>query len=1081
MNGTSGGMSEQVGMSAAAGPGRVAMSVDGRVVEVGAGLTILQALHQEGIHLPSLCHDLRLERSNGNCGLCVVEVADPGEGTEDLDPNGVHRVEVKACHTPVQEGMTVTTRSPRLEAYRKIRLEQLLGDHNADCEAPCEQTCPAHIDIQRYLTLVADGNTEAAVRVIKDSNPFPVVCGRVCPHPCEAECRRGLVDDPIAINFVKRFAADWDLNRENPWRPKVPPPTGKTIAIIGAGPSGLSAAYYSALNGHAVTVFERQPHAGGMMRYGIPEYRLPKVTLDAEIELIHSLGVRIVTGRTLGTHLRLEDLQQDFDAVYLAIGSWRPTPMQLEGENHDGVWLGIQYLEAVTKGEDPGLGETVVVIGGGNTAIDCVRTALRKGAREVKLLYRRTAEEMPAEPHEVAAAREEGVDMVFLTAPTAISLDPETGRKQVHCIRMELGEPDRSGRRRPVPVDGSEFVLDADTVIGAIGQATNTQFLYHDLPVRLNKWGDVDIDGTSMQTSAEKIFAGGDCVTGPATVIQAVAAGRHAAAAMDQFVRKGYVRLANASYNCSRGRLEDLPRDEFEAVPRLARAPMPELPIETRVHDFDIVELGFDEATARAEAARCLKCGCKERFVCGLRHEATAMGIDFQAPLHVRPRTPVVRDHPFIVRDHNKCISCGRCVAACAEIEGPGVLAFQFSHGQLTVGTHTGEPLSQTDCVSCGQCVNACPCGALDYVRERGRVFAALNDPSQLVVGFVAPAVRSVISERYGVPFNEAAPFIAGLMRKVGFDRVFDFTFAADLTIMEETTEFLQRVERGGVMPQFTSCCPGWINFVERRYPQLIPHLSTCKSPQQMMGATVRGHYGPMSGADPEHLYVVSIVPCMAKKYEAARPEFAPGGRRDVDAVLTTSEFLEMIDMIRLDVDEVRPAEFDAPYARVSGAGMLFGAPGGVAEAAMRMAVEKLTGHPQQERLTFRDVPGAQGMKETTVVAGDREVRVAVIAGLHHAEPLIRRVIAGEDVGYDLVEVMACPAGCIAGAGHPVPVRISEMKDRQSILVSIDQTSRYRASQENPDILRLYDDFYGEPNSPLAHELLHTTYAPFRS
>jgi formate dehydrogenase major subunit len=1054
-------------MTAPAPQDRITIDVDGREVTVAAGLTILTALREKGIAIPSLCHDLRLERANGNCGLCVVEV-------------GGERREVKACLTPAFPGMVVHTRSATVDAYRKVRLEQLLCDHNADCEPPCQQRCPAHIDIQRYLALVTDGNFEAAVRVIKDRNPFPSVCGRVCPHPCEAQCRRNLVDAPVAINNVKRFAADWDLAREQPWIPTVGEPTGKRIAIVGAGPSGLSAAIFSALAGHEVTVFERQPLPGGMLRYGIPEYRLPKATLDAEIGIIESMGVRISCGRSLGTHLRLEDLQRDFDAVYLAIGSWTPTPLHLDGENGEGVITGIRYLEQVAQGTDPAPGESVVVVGGGNTAVDCARTALRRGATRVTLLYRRTRDAMPAEPHEVADAAAEGVDLRFLAAPTAIVPGPD-GTMLLRCITMRLGEPDRSGRCRPIPTEGGEFDLPASLVIGAIGQSTNTQFLYNDVPVRLNKWGDIDIDGSTMATSEARVFAGGDCATGPATVIQAVAAGRQAASAMDQLLTRGYVRAEPAGYNCSRGSLEDLPGREFDELPRLARAAMPMVPVERRLAGFGQVDLGYTEAAARAEAARCLRCGCKARFVCDLRQVATNLGVTHATPLHVRPHVPIVRDHPFIIRDHNKCISCGRCVAACAEIEGPGVLAYQFRNGQLTVGTHDGRALIDTDCVSCGQCVTACPCGALDYQRERPAVFAALNDPSKLVVGFVAPAPRSVIAARYGVPFDQASAFVAGMMRAIGFDRVFDFSFAADLTILEETTEFLDRVRRGGVMPQFTSCCPGWVNLVEKRYPALIPHLSSCRSPQQMMGATVKHHFAERYGVPLDDLYVVSIVPCLAKKYEAARPEFATDGIRDVDAVLTTTEFGEMVDMVRLDAAEVVPSGFDEPYSRVSGAGVLFGASGGVAEAALRMAVEELTGEPLVDHLDFHAVRGFAGLKEASVSAGGVTVRVAVISGLANAEPLVRRVIAGEDTGYDLVEIMACPGGCIAGAGNPVPTRIQELAARQQVLVDIDRTSQYRKSQENPDIHRLYDDYYGSPNSEVAHRLLHTGYRPYRA
>ncbi|WP_148138003.1 NAD(P)-binding protein [Candidatus Formimonas warabiya] len=1044
---------------------RIKVKVNGREIEVYDNLTILQALLQENIHIPHLCYDIRLERSNGNCGLCVVEL---GEGSAQRD--------VKSCQTPVKDGMVICTNSPKLENYRKIRLEQILSDHNADCVAPCVKTCPANIDIQSYLSLTGQGNFASAVRVIKENNPFPLVCGRVCPHPCEAECRRQLVDSSVAINHVKRFVADWDITQEQPYTPPKRSATGKKIAVVGAGPSGLAAAYYSALNGHDVTVFERHAHAGGMMRYGIPEYRLPKGTLDKEIDLIKNLGVKIMTNKTLGTHVRLQDLHEDFDAVYLAIGSWRATPLQIEGENLDGVWLGIQFLEQVTKHADIKLGKNVVVIGGGNTAIDCARTALRLGAKSVRLVYRRTKDNMPAEPYEVEEALHEGVEMSFLTAPSRIV--QEDGRKVLHCIRMTLGEPDRSGRRRPIPIEGSELAYEADTIIGAIGQSTNTQFLYHDLPVKLNKWGDIEIDGKTFQTSEMKIFAGGDCVTGPATVIQAVAAGHLAAESMDSFLMKGYVKEQHVDYSCSRGTLEDLPKWEYEEMPKLERAKMPAISLDARKNNFQEVELGLSEEGAQEEARRCLKCGCYERYDCHLRKEASAHKIEYVQPVHERPYIPLVMDHSIIIRDHNKCISCGRCIAACAEVEGPDILTFYMKNGRQLVGTKSGLPLAETDCVSCGQCVNACPCGALDYQREKGRVFRAINDPEKTVIAFVAPAVRSVVSSHFGISFDEASSFMAGLLKKLGFNKVFDFSFAADLTVVEETTEFLDRIREKGAIPQFTSCCPGWVNFVEKRYPELIPYLSSCKSPQAMMGATVKNHYAQLAGLDKKDLYVVSIVPCIAKKFEAARPEFAPQSIRDVDAVLTTTEMLEMVDLKQIRKEDVVDQEFDAPYKRVSGAGILFGASGGVAEAALRMAVEKLTGNTLTDHLDFEEVRGFKGVKEATVSAEGTEVNVAVISGLHNAEPIIEKIIQGEEVGYDLIEVMACPGGCICGAGHPVPEKINALENRQQVLINIDKASKYRKSQENPDVLRLYRDFYGEANSELAHKLLHTHYSP---
>lgn len=359
-------------------------------------------------------------------------------------------------------------------------------------------------------------------------------------------------------------------------------------------------------------------------------------------------------------------------------------------------------------------------------------------------------------------------------------------------------------------------------------------------------------------------------------------------------------------------------------------------------------------------------------------------------------------------------------------------------------------------------------------------MFRAINDPATTVVGFVAPAVRTVLAAEFGIEPAEIGGYMAGLLRRMGFDKVFDFTFAADLTIMEEATEFLGRVTHGGVMPQFTSCCPGWVTYVEKRYPELIPHLSSCKSPQQMMGATVKNHFAPLADVALDDLYVVSIVPCIAKKAEAARPEFAPDGIRDVDAVLTTTELLDMVTMLKCDRTSVEPGEFDDPYKKVSGAGILFGASGGVAIAAMRIAAEILTGDPLVDAIDLAAFDGDDSFKTATIDAGETQVRVAVVSGLGNAEPLIKRVIAGEDIGYDLVEIMACPGGCINGAGHPVVGGLEDVLNRQRVLVDIDRNATLRTSQANPDLLRLYDEFYGEPNSELAHHLLHTSYAPFR-
>ncbi len=1047
-------------MNDSAGNRFLKIVINGKEINALPGNTILQTLLTEGIDIPHLCHDTRLSKPNANCGLCVVELEEDDRF-------------VKACETPVLEGMKIRTTNERLEAYRRVRFEQILSDHNADCVAPCVQTCPANIDIQAYLRQVASGNFKTALRIIKDKNPFPMGCGRVCPHPCESECRRSLVDEPVAINYLKRFVADWDMSHGEPYLPKKRPSTGKKIAIVGAGPAGLSAAYYSAIFGHNVTVFEQQPSSGGMMRYGIPEYRYPKKVLEQEIDVIKKLGVDIQNGKKLGTHIRLEELNKNYDAVMLAVGSWQANAMRVEGERAKGVWLGIEFLESVAKNEKIDLGKEVIVIGGGNTAIDCSRTAKRLGAN-VKLLYRRTRDEMPAEAFEIHEADEEGIEMIFLAAPTKVIAGENGSVKSVEFIKMQLGDPDLSGRRKVTPIENSEFQINCSCVISAIGQSTDVSFLFNDSPVKLNRWGDIEINGKTMQTSIAKVFSAGDCVTGPATVVQAVGAGRSTAEAMDQFIMSGEVSPKKTDYSCSRGTLEDLPKFEFEILPKLSRSKMNSIPVKSRITNFNEVETGLTDKQVVEEALRCLRCGCNERYDCDLKQSAGNHGTTHKKHLHDLNYIPIVTDHPYIVRDHNKCILCGRCIAVCKDLEGPGVLDFYMKDGKLRVGTRSGAPLEKTNCVNCGQCVATCPCGALHIKSDIDKVFKAINDPDTVVVGFMAPAVRTVIADRFNLPSDKATAFTGGMLKALGVDKVFDVNFTADLTILEEATEFIGRLTNKGVLPQFTSCCPGWVTLIEKKYPEFIPNLSSCKSPQQMLGALMKSHYPEWSKIDKKKIFSVSVMPCIAKKFEADRPEFTIDGIKDIDAVITTTELIEMIKICKFE-DKIVPIEFDKPYEHASGAACLFGVTGGVCEAALRMAADVVTGK-KIANLDYQDVRGLEGIKEAEVNLNGTVIKIAVVNSLKNAEPILEAMKKGVDLGYHLIEVMACPGGCIDGAGQPIPTESRELTRRKDLIFDIDKNLELRKSQENPDIVNLYDTYFGKPNSDLAHKLLHTHY-----
>jgi len=467
---------------------------------------------------------------------------------------------------------------------------------------PCRQACPAHIDIPRYINLIAQGKYSEALAVIREKVPFPGVLGRVCIHPCEQACRHSQLNDPICIKFLKRFAADHDngLWKQNS---KVAPPTGKRVAVVGSGPAGLTAAYYLAKLGHSATVFEALPQAGGMMRVGIPDYRLPREILDAEIKEIEEAGVEIET------NTRIESLdslfKQGYSAIFLGLGAHRGTRMRVDGEESPGVIDGVTFLRQVNLGEEVKIGKRIAIIGGGNAAIDCSRTSLRLGAEKVTIVYRRTRAEMPAAAEEIEEALHEGAEIIFLAAPNRISV--KDGHIELECLQMKLGEPDASGRRRPVPIEGSEFTTEFDNVIASIGQATEvpTQF-----EIDLSRGNVIKVNSQTLATNRQGVFAGGDVVTGPASVIGAIAQGRQAASSMDKYLGgSGVIDESLAS-------LEE-PDSWLGSDAGFAdrcQPAMPCLDIKKRLANFAEVELGYDKTTAIEEAKRCLRCDLRLRL-----------------------------------------------------------------------------------------------------------------------------------------------------------------------------------------------------------------------------------------------------------------------------------------------------------------------------------------------------------------------------------------------------------------------------------------------------------------------------------
>jgi len=1036
----------------------ITLKIDDREYVVKDGLTIIDTARAVGIEIPALGYDPRVSPPS-NVEVAFVEVIERSKTRF-----------VSATSTPVQDGMVICTDSEALKSYRKIYLQALLRHHYGDCIAPCVQKCPAHIDIQKYIYHVDSGNFREALEVIKESNPLPAVCGRVCPHPCESECRRNALDGPVNINGIKRFVADWDRYQPFPYQPDCLTDTGFRVAVVGAGPAGLTAAWFLRRKGHSVTIFEMQEAAGGMLRWGIPYYRLPEKELDAEIQAIVDLGVEIQYNKKLGRDFTLDSLKNDgFSAVFAGLGAQKATAIGVDGEDLPGVLSGIDFLAGLARNERPDLGERVVVLGGGNTAIDAARSAVRLGAKDVTLAYRRTRNEMPAQEIEVEEALEEGVHIQFLTAP--VSIKSSAGMLQLNCIRMALGEPDQSGRRRPEPVVGSDFSILATTIISAIGQAVDGACL--GMEALVNPWGQVKVDPVTLQTAVLWVFSGGDCVTGPDIAIAAIGAGRRAADAIDQYLLAGRVERPDEPYVCTKGEWGSLPAEAFAGVTPAERHEIAAHPPLERIKGFGESTVTWSSETAMAEASRCLACGCTERYDCTLRNYATQYGVEFDTLQETTP-LPIDANHPIITRDAGKCILCGLCLKVCREMEGVSALSFYEKNDILTIGPNDNRPLDLTMCVSCGHCATVCPTGALTLKPMLPHVYRALHNPELTVVVQIAPAVRAAFGEYYSIDAADVMPILSAGLKQLGFDYVFDTCWAADLTIMEEGTEFLSRLAEEGVLPQITSCCPAWVNYCEKMAPDILPHLSTCKSPQQMFGAVMKQYFAKHLQVRSELLYFVSIMPCNAKKYESKRPEFQTDGLPDVDMVLTTNDVIAMFEEKHIDPHALRPIPVDAFFGKVSGAGIIFGASGGVAEAALRLAAERVTGK-QMDSFAYEGVRGLQGVKETTVILGDSHVRLAVVSGLQNAQHVIDRIRSG-DAPYDLIEVMACPGGCINGSGNPAPMLTSDTAQRLDVLYRLDEDAPIRTSQDNPSVQEIYTNWLGQPFSKISHHALHTGY-----
>jgi len=663
------------------------INIDGQECKGFENQTIMDVAQANGIFIPSLCYEKQL-KPIGACSLCIVEI----EGEKRF---------VRACAMPIREGMVVFTKTPRIRTARKNILELTISAHTGDCKAPCVLACPAESDCQGYITLIKEGRLYEAIQLIKDAHPFPASVSRICPRPCEDKCRRQQIDEPVNIAELKQFVADWDLSNDA----YIPSPVVITekinIAIIGGGPAGLTAAYFLRRVGFNVDVFEEMPKMGGLLRYGIPEYRLKKSILDAELDVLQKMGITFHNNKRVG----LSELQDNYNATIIAIGAGASKPLRCKGENAKGVQGAIAFLKAVACGESLELGKHVVVIGGSNTAMDVARTCIRLGAK-VTVAYRRTRDEMPASTFEIEEALAEGVEFMFLTAPVEVT--EENGHVTgITMQKMTLGEPDKSGRRQPIPLkgEGAEEWIKCNTIVVAVGQDV--------VKNGFEKLEDFNTDG-NFRTKLPNVYAIGDVTGKSSYAIEAISHGKKVAHVVITDLQNNL--QENKNSNCT---------DKITITPKweiLHNVLVKDEKTSINLSNFDYIQKTSRQTPntierAKQEASRCLSCGCAKYYDCKLIQLANDYEINpevFPEKFHKKPAHTIDNRHSTICRDMNKCILCGLCVQVCDnETETKVGLLSAINRGfETTIDTAFGQALPES-CTSCGKCVTSCPVGAL--------------------------------------------------------------------------------------------------------------------------------------------------------------------------------------------------------------------------------------------------------------------------------------------------------------------------------------------------------------------------------
>lgn len=677
---------------------KIRLSIDAVQLSVEPGTTILEAARQAGTTIPTLCYLSDKLPNEAHCEVCMVAC----EGREGL---------ITSCSTPVEEGMEITTDSEEVRAHRQERLAALASAHFGDCKAPCSLTCPGQINVQGYIAHIAKGQYAEAVRLVMEKNPLPFSVGRLCRRFCESRCRRVLLDDPIAINHLKRFAADWCMSNQVDLNIQQQPATGKKIAVVGGGPAGLSGAYYLAKNGHTVTIFEAEEQLGGLLRYGVPEFKVPKNVLDYEIETILKLGIEVKCNHRLGQDITLDELNSRFDATLLTTGAGIDQPLEIPGADLPGVLPGLEFLRKYNAGETGELykGKTAAVIGGNNIALESARSLIRLGYKAVTLVNLRTDEsELTATPKTVSEAAKENVQFLFMVDPCEIK-QLGSGLELV-LAQMELGKPDKRGKQQLQPVPDAFDVLLVDTIIHAQGQMACTEG-DAPFPVDFTPKNLIKANVRTSMTSMDGVYAAGEAASGTRALIQVVSSGRKAAENIHAAVMGIAEAPAESRFNFTRGKsFAAVDAKVLERFDKQERTLMPDRTPETAVLDNEEVRLGFNETAAKREADRCLECGCMAYDTCDFKQLCIDSDINLnKTGMAGAPAYSLDSSHPMLNVDLNKCVYCRRCVNACAYD------ALELScTSQDEQGLATGISLRFNEkCVHCGQCADSCSTGTI--------------------------------------------------------------------------------------------------------------------------------------------------------------------------------------------------------------------------------------------------------------------------------------------------------------------------------------------------------------------------------